>query len=111
MHDQGAEASPGPGDAGAQWQTRVVDTIDDVVSGVQDRVIRPLLLVGRAVVFGIIVATMTLVVGILFCIAAIRLLDVYAFRDRVWASDALVGGVLAIGGMVLWTKRRGAGAP
>jgi hypothetical protein len=111
MHDQGAEASAGSGDAAAQWQARVVDNIDDVVTTVHERVIRPLLLVARAVVFGILVATMTLVVGVLFCIAVIRLLDVYLFRDRVWASDALVGGLLAVLGIFLWTRRRGAGAP
>jgi len=61
---------------------RVVDTIDDVVTTVQERVIRPLLLVARAIVFGIIVATMALVVSILFSIAVVRLLDVYAFRGR-----------------------------
>jgi hypothetical protein len=114
MHDQGADASRGSGEAGEQWQMRVVDTIDDVVTTVQERVIRPLLLVARAIVFGIIVATMALVVSILFSIAVVRLLDVYAFRGRVWASDAVVGGLLTAGGLVAWTKRRSrgdAGAP
>jgi hypothetical protein len=50
---------------------------------------------------------MTLIVSILFSIAVIRLLDVYAFRGRVWASDALVGGLLTAGGLVLWALRRG----
>jgi hypothetical protein len=109
MSDHGSDASSGPGDAGAQWQARVVDTIEDVVSGVHDRVIRPLLLVARAVVFGIIVATMALVMGILFSVAVVRLLDVYAFRGRVWASDATVGGLLTVGGVVLWTLRRSRG--
>jgi len=111
MHDQGADASPGPGDAGAQWQVRVVDTIEDVVSAVHDRVIRPLLLIARAIVFGIIVATMALVVSVLFSVAVVRLLDVYAFRGRVWAADATVGGILTAAGLVLWTKRRGARTP
>ena len=61
--------------------------------------------------FGVIVATMTLIVSILFSIAVVRLLDVYAFRGRVWASDAVVGGLLTVAGLVAWTKRRGAGAP
>jgi hypothetical protein len=111
MNDQGADASAGPGDAGAQWQVRVVDTVEDTVAAVHDRVIRPLLLVGRGIVFGIIVATMALVVGVLFSIAFVRLLDVYAFGNRVWASDALVGFLLSALGALAWTKRRGAGAP
>jgi hypothetical protein len=111
MNDQGADASGGRGDAGAQWQVRVVDVVEDTVTAVHDRVVRPLLLIARAIVFGIIVATMALVVGILFSIAVVRVLDVYAFRNRVWASDALVGGLLTVAGILAWTKRRGAGAP
>lgn len=99
----------GPDDAAAQWQARVVDIVDDTVTAVHDRIIRPVLLVARAIVFGIIVATMALVVSILLSIAVVRLLDVYAFRGRVWASDALVGGLLTVLGVVAWTKRRSPG--
>jgi len=106
MTDQGAAASPGPGGAGDQWQIRVVDTIDDVVSAVQERLVDPLVLVARGVVFGLIVAAMTLVVSITMSIALVRVLDVYAFRGRVWATDVVVGGVFALGGLVLWTRRR-----
>jgi len=114
MNDQGADASSGSGDAGEQWQLRVVDTIDGVVTTVQDRVIHPLVVAARAIVFGIIVATMALALSILFSIAVVRLLDVYAFRGRVWASDAVVGGLLTAGGLAAWMKRRSggdAGAP
>jgi hypothetical protein len=112
MTDQGVDASSsGPGDAGAQWQVRVVDVVEDTVTAVHDRVVRPLLLVARAIVFGIVVAAMALVVSILLSVAAVRLLDVYAFRGRVWASDALVGGVLTIGGLVAWTQRKSPGSP
>lgn len=100
------DVSPGPGDAGAQWQGHVVDTIDGVITAVHERVIRPLLLVARAVVFGIIVATMALIMSVLLSVAVVRLLDVYAFRGRVWASDAVVGGLLTAVGAFLWTKRR-----
>jgi hypothetical protein len=110
MTDQGAATSTGSGDSGAQWQVRVVDMVDDTVTAVHDRVIRPLVVVARGIVFGILVATMALVVSVLFSVAVIRLLDVYAFRNRVWASDALVGGLLTVGGLVAWIKRR-AGAP
>ena len=109
MNEQGAGTSNGPGDAGAQWQARVIDTVEDTVTAVHDRVIRPLLLAARAVVYGIIVASMALVMSILISIALVRLLDVYAFRGRVWASDALVGGLLTVLGLVVWTKRRSPG--
>ncbi len=105
MHDQGASATAGPDDAGA-WQVRVVDMVEGVVSIAHDRVIRPLLVVARAVVFGILVATMALVVSVLFSVAVVRLLDVYAFGNRVWASDALVGALLTAAGVFAWSKRR-----
>jgi hypothetical protein len=108
MHEQGAGTTAGSGDAG-EWQLRVVDTIDGTLTTVQERVIRPLVVGARAVVFGIIVATMALAVSILFSIAFVRLLDVYAFRGRVWASDAVVGGVLTALGLLAWTKRRSGG--
>jgi hypothetical protein len=109
MNDQGAGTETGLGDAAAQWQARVVDMVDDTVTAVHDRIIRPVLLVARAVVFGIIVATMVLVVGVLISIALVRLLDVYAFGGRVWASDALVGALLTAVGIVAWTNRSSPG--
>ena len=106
MTDQDAAASPGPGGAGDQWQVRVVDTIDDVVTAVQERLVDPLVLVARGVVFGLIVGAMTMVVSITLSIALVRILDVYAFRGRAWATDVLLGGLLAVGGLALWTRRR-----
>jgi hypothetical protein len=38
-------------------------------------------------------------------IALIRLLTVYAFDGRVWASDLLVGAVFVLIGLVAWTQR------
>ena len=70
----------------------MADTIEDVVEAVQDRVVRPLILVARGLVFGIIIATMALVLSVVMAIAVVRLLDVYAFGGRVWASDAAARG-------------------
>jgi hypothetical protein len=89
----------------ADWPAKVADTIEDVVDAVHDRVVRPLSLVARGLVFGIIVGVMALVLSVLAVIAVIRLLDVYAFGGRVWASDALFGVVLVGGGVLAWTKR------
>jgi hypothetical protein len=95
----------------AEWPATVADTIEDVVEAVHDRVVRPLILVGRGVVFGVIIAVMALVLSVVLAIAVVRLLDVYAFGGRVWASDAVLGAILVIGGAFAWTKRvaRGAG--
>jgi hypothetical protein len=84
---------------------RAVDTVDQVLDVVHDKVVRPALLVGRAVVFGVVVAVVTLVMLVLVAVAAVRLLDVYAFGDRVWASDALFGFLLCVGGFGAWSRR------
>ena len=84
--------------------------MDDVVTGVHDKVIRPLMLVARGLVFGIIIGAMALVLSVLGAIALVRVLDVYAFGRRVWASDALVGGLLALVGAFAWSRRRARGA-
>jgi len=89
----------------AEWPAKVADTIEEVVGAVHDRVVRPLTLVARGLVFGIIIAVMALVLSVLMVIAVIRLLDVYAFGGRVWASDALLGALMVAGGAFAWTKR------
>jgi len=91
--------------AGENWPAAVADTIEDAVATVHDRVIRPLLIVGRAAVFGIIVSTMLLVIGVVLSVALIRLLTVYVFDGRVWASDMLVGALFCAVGFFAWSRR------
>ena len=87
------------------WPARVADTIEGVVVGVHDRVIRPLMLIARGLVFGIIIGVMALALSVLGAVALVRVLDVYAFKGRVWASDAVVGGLLVALGTVAWAFR------
>jgi len=102
-----AEGAPAPGSIEAEWPARVADTIEDVVGTLSDRVVRPLTLAARGVVFGLIAATMALVLAVLGLILLVRLLDVYAFGGRVWASDTVLGGLLVAGGAFAWSKRTG----
>ncbi len=88
-----------------EWSARAVDAVDSVVDVVHDKVVRPALVVGRAVVFGVVIAFVALVLLVLVAVAVVRLLDVYAFGGRVWASDALFGTILCAGGLVLWSLR------
>ena len=102
-------AAPSGPLAGAEWPARAADLVEAVVTGVHDKVVRPLLLAARAVVFGILVAAMLVVLAVLTAVAVVRLLDVYAFPHRVWASDLVVGGVFTLAGFGLWSLRRGRG--
>jgi hypothetical protein len=80
--------------------------IDNVVDTLHDRVIRPILLVGRSVAFSFIIAFSLLVVAVALCVALLRLLDVYAFPEHQWASWALLGLLFTVGGLVIWRNRR-----
>jgi len=102
-----ALAPPGSGPlSSAEWPARAADTVEQVVAAVHDRVVRPLVIAARAVVFGLLVATMVLILVVLFSIAVVRLLDVYAFGHRVWASDLVVGGFVTLLGLLAWSRRR-----
>jgi hypothetical protein len=99
-------ASPPHSGTSSDWQARAADTIEATVAAVHDRVVRPLIVLSRAVVFGIVVASMALVLCVLLSVALVRLLDVYAFGNRVWASEALVGTGLGALGAAAWSFRR-----
>lgn len=88
----------------AEWPARVADIIEDTVARVQDQIVRPVIVVGRGVVFGLIIMAMALIVAVLASVALTRLLNVYVFDNRVWASDALIGALFAGGGLFLFSR-------
>jgi len=85
--------------------TRGADWVDTLVELLRDRTVRPLTLVTRAVVFGIIVFAAAVVTVVLLSITLIRLLTVYAFDGRVWLSDLVVGVIFVAVGIVAWSQR------
>lgn len=101
----GPAVTPGDGLAGSEWPAKVAQGVEDTVAIVHDRVVRPLLIAARGLVFGLVAAAMALVLCALLAIAAVRILDVYAFRHRVWPAYALVGAVLVAAGAFSWSKR------
>jgi hypothetical protein len=88
-----------------EWSHKAIDTVDSVVDVVHDKVVRPALVVGRSVVFGVVIGFAALVLLVFLAVGLVRLLDVYAFGGRVWASDALFGAICCGGGFVLWSMR------
>lgn len=109
--DQPSRPTIPPGEPDqADLATRAADLVEAVVDTVHDKAVRPALLVARALVFGLIVCTMAVVVAVAGAVGLVRLLDVYAFGGRVWASDALLGAVSCAAGVLAWSRRRPAGA-
>jgi hypothetical protein len=107
MDDTSDGASPRATDPLADLPVRATDWVESLVTLLRDRTVRPLTLVARAIVFGIIVLAASVVTFALVAIAVIRLLTVYAFSGRVWLSDLVVGALfVAVGaGSFIWGRR------
>ena len=92
------------------WPEAVADVIADSVSGVRAIVLRPVARVARVVVYGFILAVLTLLFLVLGLIGLIHLLDAY-IPQEVWLTYAILGGVFTLAGLALWKRRpRGAAA-
>jgi FtsH-binding integral membrane protein len=98
-----------PSGAG-DWPARGADLVETLVSLLRDKTVRPLTLVARAVVFGVIVFAAAVTTVTLLSIALVRLLTVYAFSGRVWASDFFIGAVFIAVGAIAWTLRSDRGS-
>ena len=92
---------------GPDWPARTADTIEAIVTTVRDRSVRPLTLVARGLVYGIIMGIVGSVVLILGAIGVVRVLNIYALPD--YLSLIVVGGFLALSGLFLLTRAWAAG--
>ena len=87
----------------ADWAAQAADTIERVVLTVRDRTTQPILVLARALVFGLL--------GIIVAIAALVLLSIALVRilafipPDIWVADLIVGGTFTIIGLVLMAKR------
>jgi hypothetical protein len=113
-HSPGAQSPGAPVPTGdvagspsvtAAWPAKAADAVDLVVDTIHDKAIRPLILAGRVIVFGLLIAALSTMLTVVLSIALVRLLDVYAFGHRVWASDALLGFVFTVVGLGAWSLR------
>lgn len=99
------EGQAGAGPA-AEWPTKAADQLESVVGLVRSKAVRPLQTVARAVVFGIIAATMAVVLLVLGAVGTIRVLNVYAFPGQEWASLTVVGGIFFLSGLFVSSLKR-----
>lgn len=95
------------GDLAEELPGKAADMVDSAVGLVHDKAIRPLFLVARGIVYGLVAAVLGVVLVTMLSVGLIRLLDVYAFPGRIWASYFLVGFVFAVSGLALWSLRGG----
>ncbi len=91
---------------------QLVDLIDTVKSRTTDNVV----IIARALVYGLVISVLALASVIILVTVLIRMADAYlpigsGVGDAVWAAHAFVGGLLTVLGLGAWMSRRGEGAP
>ncbi len=85
---------------------KVLASLDRVLDVVHDKVLRPIILIGRIVAFSSVLFLAAVVLVSALVIGLVRLLDVYAFAAHPWITDVLVGALSLTVGLVIWRKRR-----
>ena len=79
---------------------------DHVLDVVHDRVLRPILLAGRAIAYGMIILLVSFVLIGALLIGLVRFIDIYFFAGREYLSYVSVGAVSLLAGLIIWRKRR-----
>src|SRR5256885_17164380 len=87
----------------SDWATRTADSIERVVTTVRDRTTRPLLIAGRAIVFGLLAAVAGIAAVVLLWITLGRVLGI--LTGRAWLAHFISGPLFVIRGPVLLPLR------
>jgi LPXTG-motif cell wall-anchored protein len=94
----------------SQPDTDIVDRllagVDQGLDLVHDKVLRPIILAGRAIAYGLIIALAAVVFVIVLVIGSIRLLNVYVFSSHQWITYVAIGALSIGAGFIIWRKRR-----
>lgn len=85
---------------------KALHSFDHVLDVIHDRVLRPILLAGRALAYGLIIVLAVLVLLVALVIGLFRLFDVYLFASHQWISYASIGALFVLAGLVIWRRRR-----
>jgi hypothetical protein len=85
---------------------KALHQFDHVLDIVHDRVLRPILLAGRAVAFGMIILLVSFVLIGALLIGLVRFIDIYCFAGREYLSYVAVGAISLVAGLIIWRKRR-----
>ncbi len=87
------------------WPAKAADAVDQGVDLVREKVVRPIILAARSVVFGLLIITLAITVVVFVSVLLVRIFSVYLFHDQVWASYLGVGVIFVVLGYVLWRRR------
>jgi hypothetical protein len=86
------------------WAARTAESIERVVLTVRDRTTRPILLAGRAVVFGLLAGLLAIAAIVLLSILLVRILT--DLTGKAWLAELILGLIFSTVGIVLLMMRR-----
>ena len=86
------------------WTDQVTGLIVHNVDKVRNRTTGPILEITRGSVHAVVALTLVLPVLVLLTILAVRVLTYYVFRE-VWITYTVLGMILTIVGVLLWSRR------
>lgn len=93
-----------------QHEPDVVDAVfayfDRFMDVVHDRVLRPILLVGRFIAYGFILLLVALILVSALVIGFVRFSTIYLFDHHVWITYLVVSAISISAGLLIWRKRR-----
>jgi hypothetical protein len=93
---------PSPRD---DWAAQLTGKVEQAVSLIRDRTVRPVQHAVRLIIFGILAFAIVGVTVVLGSIFLVRLLDNLLFHQNVWASDLLLGGIFWLAGLLVYSQR------
>lgn len=86
-----------------EWPAQAADTIVDTIEKVRDRTTKPLMVAARALVYGVLIASIGTVALVLFLVLLVRALDNW-LPGNVWTVYAGFAVVFSAAGFLLLRK-------
>lgn len=86
----------------AEWPTQAADTIVETVGKVRDKATTPAIKATRGVVYGLLIAVLGTIAGVLFLITLFRLLN--HLPGPIWWCYAVFGVLFSLVGIALLRK-------
>lgn len=108
--DAPADAASRPTDAEQDWPAQATEAIVTQVGKIRDKTTGPALKAARYAVFGAFAISLGTVALVIFLIGAVRALDNYlpdaVFGEtHMWAAHSILGAVLLVAGLILFSVK------
>lgn len=88
----------------SDWTTDAADAIENAVSLVREKTVDPVRAITKGVVYGLLATLLVLPALVLVTVGAFRgLVEIY--QGEVWAAWLTLGGIFAVAGAFMWSKR------